>query len=791
MGQKDKSKAKERLDKYYQLAKEQGLRARSAFKLAQLNRKFNFLQKARTLIDLGAAPGGWLQIAQKNMSVASTIIGVDLYPIKAIPGVRTVIGDFMTPKVHKEIKQLMQGKQADVILHDGSPHVTGAWDKDLFVQNVLVLEAAKIASIFLAKGGLFVSKIFRSQDYNKLLFVLKELFDKVHATKPESSRSTSAEIYVVCMGFKAPKTIDPRFFQPRHVFTELIDEEKENQILNQAGVLLSKRRQEELKGSKKKKAAGYTDSGSLLFKRISATDFLNSWEPVRALQEYNEITFDASEERFKTSQHTDPMVLEACSDLQQCNVSMTKKLLKWQKNVWHEERTRVALDQADPIDPIEAPEDAEAEAEYVPHEMDSDEEIENMQRELDRIGVEKKREAKKRLKKEVEKKLKIAARASFNPEDDFRQGTSEGDLFSSDKAALLEEYGEIDAEDYDANFKIADGVDISKFENTKLSNQLGERTDRKIGVRLDQVAVSDDEDEEEEEPELEFEKPAAKEAADPKTYFSRVEKLLQMHQNRGRDEEDENSSVGEEEPHPLDMGMDMEGLGEEVTDSEEEAEPMSDSDNDRPKKRKTDGGLVTAGKSNKVATTGFESVPSVLRDPEQRAKIHAIAYQMLDRKKKREILEEGVNRWCFNDHEELPEWFVEDERKNCFRRLPVTEEELEIQKERFKTLNARPPKKVMQAVARKRVRAKKIINSLSKKAKEDQTGKRNKALPSVRQLMRGKSLNRSRKFKPEDSVSRGQKRRLNEKNKKSGSKAGRTIRPEKKATKKKNSGKRR
>ncbi|MEW5311502.1 MAG: hypothetical protein WDW38_003212 [Sanguina aurantia] len=330
-----KTKGSHRLDKYYHLAKEQGYRSRAAFKLIQLNRKYSLLESCRAVLDLCAAPGGWLQVASKTLPLGSLMIGVDLAPIKPIRGVKCLLQDITTTQCRAAIKKEAAGSMFDLVLHDGAPNVGGVWQSEAYTQSALVLDSLKLATEFLAPQGTFVTKVFRSKDYNALLYAFNQLFDKVESTKPLASRGASAEIFVVCQGYKAPSKIDPRLLDARHLFQEISEVKK---VMGPEALLRQKITQ-------KRHREGYEEGLSTLRKVTSATAFLASINPVEMLGQFTAMALDGTlawipvegvageikevSHAIRTHKATTPEIVALCKDLQVLGRSEFKLLLKW------------------------------------------------------------------------------------------------------------------------------------------------------------------------------------------------------------------------------------------------------------------------------------------------------------------------------------------------------------------------------------------------------------------------------------------------------------------------------
>ena len=158
------------------------------------------------------------------MPIASIKIGVDLDPIPQIKGCVTFQCDITTQKCLALIKKELKHFKADIVLNDGAPNVGANWQMDAYNQIELSLHAMRVATETLRRGGWFITKVFRSKDYNALMYVANQLFTKVESNKPQSSRGTSAEIFMVCQGYKAPDIIDPKLLDPKYALEEVEDD---------------------------------------------------------------------------------------------------------------------------------------------------------------------------------------------------------------------------------------------------------------------------------------------------------------------------------------------------------------------------------------------------------------------------------------------------------------------------------------------------------------------------------------------------------------------------------------
>ncbi len=189
--------AERKQDYYYREAKKQGYRARSAFKLIQIQKKYKILKKGCIVIDLGASPGGWSQVASQY---ASKVIAVDLQKMQPIDKVIFVKGDITEDEIFEKIGEHVE--EVDAVISDASPNITGNYSLDQARSVWLCQNALKIAKRFLKEGGNFVCKIFEGEDYPEFLNEVRKNFRMVKPYCPEASRKQSSEIYIIAKGFK-------------------------------------------------------------------------------------------------------------------------------------------------------------------------------------------------------------------------------------------------------------------------------------------------------------------------------------------------------------------------------------------------------------------------------------------------------------------------------------------------------------------------------------------------------------------------------------------------------------
>ncbi|MEM2910983.1 MAG: RlmE family RNA methyltransferase [Candidatus Bathyarchaeia archaeon] len=185
-------------DFYYRKAKEEKYRSRAAYKLLQAAEKYHFIRDGDVVVDLGAAPGGWIQAARKIVGAKGFVLGVDLKSVKPFPqsNVRTIIGDI---KEHETLQQIldMLPRKADVVISDVSPNISGIWELDHARQIECAYKALEIALEALKLGGNFFVKVFQGDMLDDFIKKVREHFEDVRVMKPKASRAKSSEMFVL------------------------------------------------------------------------------------------------------------------------------------------------------------------------------------------------------------------------------------------------------------------------------------------------------------------------------------------------------------------------------------------------------------------------------------------------------------------------------------------------------------------------------------------------------------------------------------------------------------------
>jgi 23S rRNA (uridine2552-2'-O)-methyltransferase len=190
-------------DYYYKKAKEEKYRSRAAYKLLQTVEKYHFIKDGDVVIDLGAAPGGWIQATRRTVGNKGFVLGVDIKPIEVFSehNVRTMLGDIGDPETTRQTLELLPRK-ADVVISDVSPSISGVWEIDHACQIDLARQALSIALATLRPAGNFFAKVFQGDLLDDFIGEVKEHFQTVKVVKPEASRKKSSELFVLGLSLR-------------------------------------------------------------------------------------------------------------------------------------------------------------------------------------------------------------------------------------------------------------------------------------------------------------------------------------------------------------------------------------------------------------------------------------------------------------------------------------------------------------------------------------------------------------------------------------------------------------
>ncbi|WFD33490.1 AdoMet-dependent rRNA methyltransferase spb1 [Malassezia cuniculi] len=757
---------------------EQGFRSRAAFKLVQLNKKFHFLENARCCIDLCAAPGGWLQVASKNMPPNSLIVGVDLVPIKPIPRCTTFAEDINSFRCRDKLRELLKDWKADCVLHDGAPNVGTAWVQDAYAQNELTLQSLRLAVEFLRPGGTFVTKVFRSKDYNNLMWVFNQLFHHVEATKPPSSRNVSAEIFVVCERFKNLARIDPKFLDPRYVFKEL----EPQQAGEMTGTSAHNALENVINPEKaRRKREGYEEGNYTLYKTISAHDYINAPDAIAVLGTHNRITFTTDDDKkIKELPETSADVVANCEDLKLLGRREFSTLIKWRKKA----RDTLGLDRKAAPEPT-----ATIDVEPLDEEEAIDEELSRLNEEADRRARKERRRRNETRAKTLQKlQLNMTTPMELGEEwknealdgedvyvlDDGAQAQKAYDASRDDQDIELEDDADAgaaanDASDDDASdterrlAELETGIE-SMYEQyqthlqerdakwrAKEARRKSGKYEEWTGIGEEAPVSEDDEsdggydvmerrkfaeetydsddaqDDEDERVEVEANaQPKAKKAA------ARAPRPA-LPTTLPKTKESATSAIWFDNPLFRDMAAPDALVKKPRSSASAKAQPtgkaaldeLDDEESDQEDDSEDDIEIVPRGEAD--VPDGAWSVygEDVEAKKQERIKQYGLhtaqavtmAQALVNKQKtKTDLIDEGFNRHTFTDKSDLPSWFLDDEQKYYRDNVPVTKEAVAALRAKQRALDARPIKKIAEAKARKKYKAAKRLENAQKRA---------------------------------------------------------------------------
>uniref|UniRef100_A0A1I7X4I1 Ubiquitin-like domain-containing protein n=1 Tax=Heterorhabditis bacteriophora TaxID=37862 RepID=A0A1I7X4I1_HETBA len=634
----------------------------------------------------------YYKLAKESNSI---ITGVDLVPIKPIANCIALQGDITSEKTRQAIKTELQRWEvknllyADCVLHDGAPNVGLNWAHDAFQQNCLVLSALKLTTQILKKGGTFVTKVFRSNDYSCLIATFEKLFKRVHVWKPAASRLESAEIFVVCEKYLKP----PKVFCFQAILCGRTD--------------------------KKAKAEGYDDETLAVYKKIDATTFIQSHNYLDILGSANEIIID--QEKWKNSSETSDEVCEYLRDLKVCGPRELRTLLRWRKSM-----RKILEEEINTLNEENGEEDIGS--------VDSlnEDEIEDREMaEIDEMIAKATKEEKAELKKYfgfhtllelvyISNKIKInffknnevqarelneitrdpQAPDNLVVESDEDSGDMEGEWETRVGTGTEDDRNVNDVESDDDN-------ELIHTEESGLSNDEKKENQANKWFQKEEIArlLSDDDDDDDM---TIIEKHIKKHNKNihENTVFTEDFSVIfdEDGKKKKRNSKCELFDGGSEEEMKSDHNMEEIRITNNFAKEMDFVEDEYEDEDHRVAKREPERTIL-----------GEDLQPQKKKrrlTPEQLAMAEKLIYSS---KSSRELEEWGWNRYANND-EGLPDWFVEDERKHYRKTPPVTKAQVQAYRERLRELNARPCKKVAEAKARKQRKTMQRLQKAKKKA---------------------------------------------------------------------------
>lgn len=684
------------------------------------------------------------------MPANSIIIGVDLAPIKPIPRCITFQSDITTDKCRATLRQHLKNWKADTVLHDGAPNVGASWVQDAYTQAALVLQSMKLATEFLAEGGTFVTKVFRSKDYNSLLWVFNQLFSKVEATKPPSSRNVSAEIFVVCRGYKAPKRIDPKFLDPRSVFAELADPTPNNEakVFNPE----KKRRQRE----------GYEEGDYTQFKEAPASEFIQTTDPIAMLGSLNKLSFeqkpngDIALATLDRLPETTAEIRECCADLKVLGRKEFRMLLKWRLKA----REIFGFSSKPKLEAAEQEEVAEIEP--------MDEEL-RIQEELQRLQDQGDKKKKKERRRDNERKQREIVRMQMNMTTPMELGMEQAGPHGEDSMFALRAVDKSGAVSQISRGKMHTIIDDEKPEESDEeelgSDSDGDELEGQLDAMYDQyqerkaaqdasyrakrariehedgewTGISDQEEEVSSDDENIVEDDQSEfsgEEEGPSTLIKDLEvggketsgltrraaMFFEQDIFKGIPELDDIDDLNEvDEDSGIDVEDAMEEDAEDVAAPTKET-PMLDVDSEVEPDSGSDNGFETVKRKQEDNDWYEEEREDLMKNGRPdidiiTAEAMTLAHELATGKKsKAEMLDDNFNRYSHRDVDGLPDWFLDDEQRHSRPIRPITAAGAAAIKEKLRAFNARPIKKVMEAKARKKFKAARRMEKIQKKS---------------------------------------------------------------------------